>query len=136
MVKNQGENQPDILEVTDDYPTIVLGPKFEETYDEGIPPVYLSLNVHDMILQNAILDFGASHNIMPRVVVEILGLEITRPYKDMYSFDSQKVRCLGLIKDMVVTLAQLPTKSIVMDVVVVDISPKFGMMFQDLGNQN
>ena len=65
---------------------------------------------------------------MPRVVVERMGLEITSPYKDMYSFDSRKVRCLRLINYMVVTLAQLLTKSIVMDVVVVDIPPKFGML--------
>ena len=75
------------------------------------------------------LNSGASHNLMPRVVVEILGLEITRPYKDLYSFDSRKVRCLGLIKYMAGTLAQLPSKIIVMDVVVADIPPKFGMLF-------
>ena len=80
-----------------------------------------------MILHNAMLDSSASHNIRPRVVVESLGLEITRPYKDLFSFDSRKVKCLGLIKDMVVTLAQIPSKSIIMDVVVVDIPPKFGM---------
>ena len=73
-------------------------------------------------------DSGASHNLIPRVVVEVLGLEITRPYKDLYSFDSRKLKCLGLIKDMVVTLAQVLAKSIVMDVVVVDIPAKFGML--------
>ena len=81
-----------------------------------------------MIFHNAMLDSGASHNLLPRVVVESLGLDIIRPYKDLYSFDSRNVRCLGLIKDMVVTLAQLPAKSIVMDVVVADIPPKFGML--------
>ena len=58
-----------------------------------------------------------------------LGLDITRPYKDVYSFDSRKVRCLGLIKDLVVSLHQMPEKSIVMDVVVVDVPMKFGMLF-------
>ena len=50
----------------DDYPTIVLVPKIEETDDEEAPPFYLSLNVHDIILHNVMLDLGASHNIMPR----------------------------------------------------------------------
>ena len=72
------------------------------------------------------LDSGASHNLMPKGVVEILGLEVTRPYKDLYSFDSRRVKCLGLIKDMAVTLNKLPSKTIVMDVVVADIPPKFG----------
>ena len=74
------------------------------------------------------MDSSAYHKFFPRVVVESLGLEITRPYKDLHSFDSRKVRCLELIKDMVVTLAQIPAKSIVMVVVVADIPAKFGML--------
>jgi len=65
---------------------------------------------------------------MPKSVMEKLGLEITRPYHDLYSFDSRKVRCLGLIKDLVVTLSQLPVKSIMMDVLVVDVPPDYGML--------
>jgi hypothetical protein len=41
---------------------------------------------------------------------------------------------MGLIKDMVVSLEQLPMKSVVMDIVVADIPPKFGMLLsQNLG---
>ena len=65
---------------------------------------------------------------MKKVVVEILGLDITRPYKDLFSFDSRKVKCLGLIKNLVVTLTQIPAKSIIMYVVVADIPPKFDML--------
>lgn len=60
--------------------------------------------------------------------MEKLNLDITRPYKDLYSFDSNKVRCLGLIKDLCVTLAQILAKSIVMDIIVEDITPKYGML--------
>ena len=73
------------------------------------------------------LDYGASQNLMPKVVMERLGLEITKPYKDLYSLDSSRVKCLGLIKDLSVNLAQIPAKSLVMDIVVVDIPPKYGM---------
>jgi hypothetical protein len=38
------------------------------------------------------------------------------------------VKCLGVIKDLVVTLFQLPMKSVVMDIVVADVPPKFGML--------
>ena len=37
-------------------------------------------------------------------------------------------KCLGLIKDLVVNLTQLPSKSIMMDIVVADIPPKFGLL--------
>ena len=90
----------------------------EGRYQEGhVPPFYVSLNVHDKIFHNAMHDSGASHNLMPKAVMESLGLEITRLYKYLYSFDSSRVRCLGLIKDLCVNLAQIPTKSLVMDIV-------------------
>ena len=81
-----------------------------------------------MNLHNAMLDSGASHNLIPKVVMDQLGLDITRPYKYLFSFDSRKVKCLGVIKDLFVTLFQLPMKNIVMDIVVADVPPKFGML--------
>ena len=109
----------------DDAPTIVFGSKIEDVDNDEDPPFYLILNVHDMIVHNVMLDSDASHNLMPNGVVESLGLEVTRPYKYLYSFDSTRVRCLGLIKDMVVTLKKMPSKTMVMDVVVEYIPPKF-----------
>ena len=88
MVRNQREFQPDILEVNDDAPTINFGSKLENGDEEEVPPFYLSLNVHDMVVHNAMLDLGASHNMISKGVVESLGLEVTRPYKYLYSFDS------------------------------------------------
>ena len=117
----------DVISLQDENPTITVGPHIEDGFDAS-PPFYISLNVHDKILHNCLMNLGASHNVMPKVVMEELGLEITKPYQDLYSFDSKKVKCLGLIKDMVVSLAQLPMKSVVMDIVVAEIPPKFGML--------
>ena len=55
---------------------------------------------------------------MPKKVMDELGLEITKQYHDLYTFDSKKFKCLGVIKDLVVSLTQLPMKSLVMDIVV------------------
>jgi hypothetical protein len=74
------------------------------------------------------MDSGASHNLMPKIVMEELGIEVTRAYHDLYSFDLTRVQCLGAIKDLVVSLFQLPMKSVVMDIVVADVPPKFGML--------
>jgi hypothetical protein len=119
----------DTLNIQDDHLDILFEPRVEESGEnEEVPPFYVCLKIHDMILHIAMLDSGASHNLMPKVVMDQLGLEVTRPYKDLFSFDSRKVKCLGMIKDMVVSLAQIPAKNMVMDVVVVDIAPKFGML--------
>jgi hypothetical protein len=104
-----------------------MGPHIEYGSNAS-PPFYISFNFHDKILHNYLMDSGASHNVMPKVVMEELGLDITKPYQDLYFFDSNKLKCLGLIKYMVFSLTQLPMKSLVMDIVVANIPPNFGML--------
>ena len=116
------------MNLQDDRPTILFGPHVDEPSDEYIPLFYVSLSIHNVILHNTMLDLGASHNLMPRKIMDKLGLDVTRLYKDLFSFDSSKVKCLGLIKDLVISLAQIPTKILVMDIVVAAIFPKFGML--------
>jgi hypothetical protein len=119
----------DTVNLTDDQPKLLFEPEVYGQDDNGdVAPFYISLNIHDLILHNAMLDSGASHNLIPKAVMEKLGLEVTRPYKDLHSFDSSKVRCIGLIKDLCITLVQIPAKSMVMDVVFVDIPLKYGML--------
>jgi hypothetical protein len=116
----------DVMNLQYDKPTIVLSPMVEDR-EETSPPFYVSLNIHDKILHNCLLDTYASHNLMPKVVMDELGLEITKSYHDLFSFDSRRVKCLGLIKDLAISLSQLPMRSMVMDIVVVDVPHKFGI---------
>jgi len=74
--------------------------------DENSPSFYVSLTIHDNILHNCLLDKGASHNLMRKAVMDELGLDITSPYHDLFSFDSGKVKCL---------------KSMMMDILVADV---------------
>ena len=104
-------NDTDTLNLTDDKPGLLFGTEAEGKYQGVVPPFYVSLNIHEKILHNSMLDSGASHNLMPKVVIERLGLEITKPYKYLYSFDSSRVKFMGLIKDLCVNLAQIPAKS-------------------------
>jgi hypothetical protein len=117
----------DVVNLQDDKPTIVLSPMVEEQ-EETSPSFYVSLNIHDKILHNFLLDTGVSHNLMPKEVMDELGLDITNSYHDLFSFDSRKVKCLGLIKILTIYLSQLPMRSMVMDIVVADVPHKFGML--------
>jgi hypothetical protein len=122
-------NHSNMVNLTNDQPELLFGPEVDGQTDTGVvAPFYISLNIHDLILHNVMLDSGASHNLMPKVVMEKLGIEVTMPYKDLHSFDSSKVRCIRLIKDLCINLIHIPAKSMVMDVVVVDIPPKYGML--------
>ena len=113
----------------DDTPELLFGLEVDgKTMNTGVLPFYVNMHIHNKILHNAMFDSGASHNLMPKSMMERLNLDITRPYKDLFSFDSSQVKCLGLIKDLCVSLVQYPNKTILMDVVVADIPPKYGML--------
>jgi hypothetical protein len=117
----------DSVNLQDENTAVVLGPMVEDKYYSS-PPFYTSLNIHDKVLHNCLMDSRDSHNLMPKIVMEELGLEVTKDYHDFYSFDSRRVQCLGFIKDLVVYLFQLPMKSVVMGIIVANVSPKFGIL--------
>ena len=119
----------DMVNVEDDQREMIFGPATNgESPESEVPPFYISLRLHDFVLHNGMFDSGASHNLMPKAIMDKLGLDITQQYHDLYSFDSSRLRCIGLIKDLVVSLDQLPMKNVLMDVVVADIPPRFGML--------
>ena len=121
----------DEINLQDEKPSIIVGSKFfaqPNDNSEYPPPFYVTFSVHDQLLHNCLLDSGASHNLMPKAVMEALGLSVTKPYHDLYEFNSRAVKCIGVIKDLVVNLTQVPMKSILMDIVVANISPNFGML--------
>jgi hypothetical protein len=80
----------DSINLQDENPVVFLGPMVE-VRDDSSPPFYTSLNIHDKVLHNFLMDSGDSHNLMPKTVMEELGLEVTRAYHDLDSFDSRRV---------------------------------------------
>ena len=116
------------ISLQDDSSTILFGPRMEPNDEDQVPPFYVTLKIHEHNFHNSMIDSGASHNLMPKEIMDALGLDITRQYKDLFSFDSRKVKCIGLIKDLVVSFHQIPEKSIVIDIVVADVPLKFGML--------
>jgi hypothetical protein len=117
----------DSVNLQDEKTIVILSPLIEDR-DDSSSPFYTSLNIHDKVLHNCLMDSATSHNLIPKTVMDELRLEITKAYHDLYSFDSRKVKCPMVIKDLVVTLFQFPMKSVVMDIIVADVPPKFGML--------
>jgi hypothetical protein len=50
---------------------MILGPLIEDK-DESSLPFYTSLNIHEKVPHNYLLDSGASHNLMPKSVMDEL----------------------------------------------------------------
>jgi len=124
-----------MVNVADDEPAILFGPVIEGSpKGNDVPPFYLSLKLHQFILHNSMLYIGASHKLMPKATMEKLGLDNTRTYHEFNSFHLGRVKCFGIIKDLVVPIDQILAKNVLKDVVVVDIPPWFGMLLsQSLG---
>lgn len=106
---------------------VLFGPHVEEQVSSHTP-FYVTFVIHELLLHNFMLDLGASRNLMPMSMMEQLGLKIKKPYKDLYSFDSKGVKCLRMIKYLVVNLAQILVKSVVIDIVVFDIPARFSVL--------
>lgn len=74
-------------------------------------------------------NLGASNNLMPKVVMEKLGLQITKSYHDLCYLNSRRVKCIGLTKESMVSSLEILTKCTIIDKVVADIPTKSGMLF-------
>jgi hypothetical protein len=65
----------DMVNIEDDQPKLIFGPALDaESPNSEVPPFYISLRFHEFVLHNAMFDSGASHNIMPKAIMENLGL--------------------------------------------------------------
>ena len=67
----------DEINLQDEKPTIIVGSKtFDQPDDnsEYPSPFYITFSIHDQLFHNCLLDSGASHNLMPKAVMEALGL--------------------------------------------------------------
>jgi hypothetical protein len=104
MLQPEPSSHPtDLVNIQDEKLAVILGPLVEDR-DESSPPFYTSLNIHDKVLHNCLMDSRASHNLMPKTIMDELGLEVTKTFHGLYSFGSRKVKCLGVIKDLDVSL--------------------------------
>jgi hypothetical protein len=66
-----------------------------------IPPFYITIENHDVVLHNCLVDTGETNNIMPLSVMEALGMGCTKYYEtgeSIYEIDSRKVPTYGEIK--------------------------------------
>jgi hypothetical protein len=84
----------DSINLQDENPMVILGPMIEDR-DDSSPPFYTSMNIHDKVLHYCLMDLGASHNLMPKTVMEELGLEITKSYHDLYLLIQGECSALG-----------------------------------------
>ena len=76
----------DVISLQDENPYVIFGPSLD-VQDEIVSPFYLTLKTHDFLLYNYMLDSRASHNLMPKIIMDQLQFQVKRPYHNLYTFD-------------------------------------------------
>jgi hypothetical protein len=74
------ECHADMINLQYEKPMIMFGPHIQNARD-SVAPFYITLTMHDHLLNDCMLDYQASQNLMPKVIMEKLGLDITRLIK-------------------------------------------------------
>jgi hypothetical protein len=80
-----------------DPPIMLQTNHFRLQYDEH-PPFFMSLYVNNKLLNNCNLDSGVGANIMSLKVMRQLGLETTRPYKNVCEIESRDIPTHGVVQ--------------------------------------
>ena len=65
---------------------------------------------------------------MTRKVMEQMGLTISRPYQNVCAMDSREIDVVGIIMNFLVKLVGYPDIGVTMDIMVIDVSDKWGML--------
>ena len=73
------ETITDSINLQEDAPTIVLGPHSDKM-DDSVPPFYVTLQIQDMLLHNAMLDSGASLATAPMLSLNKISLAVRRDF--------------------------------------------------------
>ena len=60
--------------------------------------------------------------------MEQMGLTISRPYQNVCSMDSREIDFVGMILNFLVKLAAYPNIGVTMDIVVIDVPDRWGML--------
>jgi hypothetical protein len=93
---------------------------FRVQYGEN-PPFFMTLTMNDKNLNNCMLDTGAGANMMSLKVMQQVGVKVTRPYRNVYGFESKAIPTHGVVENVEVCLKEYSEKTVHINIVVVDV---------------
>lgn len=98
------------------------------TLRKAIPPFLIKLRVIGKNMHNCMMDFDVGANIMPYEVCKALKLPIAESPNRITQLDSILVKVVGMIHNLRIHIASEPRIERDIDVQVVQITPKYGML--------
>jgi hypothetical protein len=76
------------------------------------PPFFTTLAMNNKYLNNCMLDTGGGANMMSLKVMQQMVLKVTRPYRNVYGFESKAIPTHGVIENFEVQLKEFPEKTV------------------------
>ncbi len=76
------------------------------------PMFYVSLVIEKILVHNCMVDSGATSSVMPKNIVDQLGLVYQPLEKGVVQLDGSTINTLGVVKDANLTLHACPNFSI------------------------
>ena len=108
-------------------PPIQIHTTVYERKSGGHPPFYLTLQINNLLLHNCMLDSGVAMNVMPLSIMKEMGLEVTHPYGNVCGIEPRTFQPYGLIKNLKADVFTCPDLNTMMDVVLIDLPPVYGI---------
>jgi hypothetical protein len=105
-----------------EYPPIILNTMYLDQKKDNSPPFYLSLGMNGLFLNKCMLYSRDYVNVMSLKVMEQIGLKTSRPYGNVCGIDSKRIKVYGLCEHVEVFLIDFPHISLLMNIVVIDVS--------------
>lgn len=88
-------------------------------------PFFLTLIVGNKLLQKSIIDSDASTIIIPKQIVEVLNLKYEPVSRGVTQLDGNRVKTMGIIKSLPLTLFAYTSITVTQELVAIDIPPIF-----------
>ena len=92
-----------------------------------VPPFLLTFEIFNRNAHNCIIDLGASSNVMPVSVCKKLNVTWEPCPTQIFQLDSSRVKVVGELNKVLLTLSLDPRIHQIVDIVIVDIPKTYGM---------
>jgi hypothetical protein len=113
-------------------PPIIFNTMYLDRKRDSNPPFYLSVGMNGLRLNNCMLYFGTSTNAMSLKAMEKIVLNTTQTYGNVCGIDSNRLMVYGICDNVEVFLIDFPHISLLMNIVVIDVSDTCGMILSGI----
>lgn len=91
------------------------------------PPLYVSLIIGGKLVHTCMIDLGASSLVMPRCVVDALGMKYEPIVKDVLYLDGSTIKTIGILRNVEMALHACPSCTVTQDISVAEVKPYFSI---------